>query len=275
MIRLEEDLKQYFINDSPEYYNKEGLAILIDRLWSCHKTKKDKDQFISRLIKYKKNNTEDEWYSLYAEMHSLYLVNKNLSENNFAVFSKENDNDLSLFENSVNKSIEVKSVLLKNFEKKYDTFWNKLASIPSGKAIRFTIKNPQKLTGIFKEVERLQKQGIDNYDGENIKIEVIGDISNKNKTALLGQAIFGWIPTEDFSDLIVRKIQDKNNQINKADIVIFYLHDSTYDVEDVCEALEKANDKIAILKDKNIKCFTKWSGGELIDLFYNNHKWTV
>ncbi|MFP4514515.1 MAG: hypothetical protein ACLFNO_00725 [Parcubacteria group bacterium] len=262
-----EDLKKNFIDNAPEYCNKHGLSILIDRLWQYHRTNDDRNKFISRLNKYQKNSTENEWYSLYAELHSLYLINKDLSDRDFAVFSKEENNDLILCKNSDNKNIEIKSILLKNFEKKYSALWGRLENISSGKAVEFEIKNFNKIDGAFKEVEELENRGISDYDGENIKIKVVQDINNKNKTALIGQVLVGWIPAEHLKNLIVRKIKDKDNQIEKADILIFYLHDSTYDIDDLQQVFKEVSNKLPIIKEKIVKCFTKWDGEKLIDIY--------
>lgn len=269
-----EDLKKYFIDNSPDGCDKEKLSFLIDEVWQCHPTKKDKDQFISRLIDFKKNGNKIKWYSLHAEIHSLYLISKNLPRGDSVVFSPKDNNDLLLFTSSGRESIEVKSILFNSFEENYNYILNKIENIPSGKVVYLTI-NPQKTKDVIEEIDKIKKIESEGYEGNNISIKVIKEIQDKNKTALISNPIVGWVPMEDLGSLIVDKIWDKKDQISKADTVIFYFYNSTYDVEDVCESLKKASDRVPILEDKKVKVFVKWNGGGLIDLRYNGYQWII
>ena len=246
------DLKQYFIDSSPVSYDKKGLSTLIDELWSYHINQKEKDQFISKLNKYKRNNTEEEWYSLFAEMHSLYLINRKHLGNGRAVFSPEEDNDLFLSTHDVSKKIEVKSILPGKFEKEYYKIWHKIINISSDMVVQLEIKNFKDTGSVLEEIEKIGEIGINGYNGENIAIKVIRGVGDKG--GVIGRPITFWISIEDLSNLIIRKVENKSSQINNADVVILYVYGLSNDVDDICDALNMASSEIYVLRNKEIIC---------------------
>ena len=80
MIKIEE-LKNYFLCQAPVYYNKNALSALFHHILSGHIDTSNRDLFLSKVIAFKRvpevkiREKMNAWYSLFAEMHSWYLIN--------------------------------------------------------------------------------------------------------------------------------------------------------------------------------------------------------
>jgi len=120
---LEEKIKSTFAKKAPKKYNQEAIVALLHHTEKDHKNEKG-NFFFSRLNDFDKkvNELNNNWLSLFAEIHIRYIIAEILKSSDYNVlFSRKDENDLYISKNNQKIFIEVKAIIPSRLE--LDTFW--------------------------------------------------------------------------------------------------------------------------------------------------------
>ncbi len=272
------DLKNIFLENAPERYNREALDVLFHRTINDH-IDSTEALFLTRVNDFKKNINKGKksWLSLFAEIHSRYMLAESIKKNGGKVlFSKKDENDLHIQKNKGNVSVEVKAIMPSDFQLDYDNFLKEVRNIPSGKIVSIRVKNSNNdRNEIFNNIKNKLQNLNDDYSNDDFEIKFINDSRDQNKTAFIGPPLCLWIKQEDLIKVIKQKLRDKPKQIKKANIIFFYSFHNMFDSEDFCEAIKTISTELQTIDNKKILFFTPWNRGRLIAIIKENEEWII
>lgn len=270
----EKELKNIFLENAPDYYNRKALDVLFNYTANDHE---GSTFFLSKLNDFKKNANKLNWLPLFAEIHARYMIAEKIKRFGYKIkFTKKEDNDFCISKNSKNIFVEVKAIMPSDFQLDYSDFLKIIKDIPTGKAISIKIKNYKSgRAKIFQKIKNKLINLSNNYYSDEFEIEAIKNIQDKNKTAFIGPTIGFWVNQNGLMKVIKEKLKDKSRQIIKTDIVCFYSFHNMFGPEDFCEAIKNVAKEIDYVKNKKFLCFTPWNNGQLLAIIKKNNKWLI
>ncbi len=267
-------VKENFLKKSPSNYNKKALEALLFHVFNNHKKEK-KQLFFSKLNS--KINSDDDWYSLFAELHVFYKLTKELRFEGY--FSKQEENDICLVVKNKEIFVEVKAIVPNSFQRDYDNFFENIRNIPTGKKISIKTKKYQKnRKKIFEKIKEIILKLESNHIDDELEIRILGEGKSKNKTSLIAPTIAFFPDKEGLKRLIMEKLEDKSNQISRADVVYFYSFHNVFDEEDFYEVIKNFSEEkkeLNLFDNKKFICFTHWSSFPLALFFKEKDDWNL
>lgn len=274
--KTEMELKSVFIENAPEKYNRKALEAFFRHTIEDHKNEKD-NFFFHRLNDFKKkiDKINNDWFSFFAEIHARYMIAEILKPLGYnVVFSKKDENDFCILKDSKKLFVEVKAIMPSDFQSDYDNFLKEIRKVPTGKTVSIRIKNDEidkKI--IFQAVKNKLTNLSSNYCNDDFEIKIIKSISNRNKTAFIGSVITFWVNQEGLVNVINEKLEDKPEQIKKANIICFYSFHNMFDAEDFYEAIKSIAKPINGVSNKTFLCFTPWNNGQMFAIIKKDNDW--
>lgn len=259
-----------FYKDRPFDINEKALVMLVNSAYDECRDNKEISYVKSKFSNYEKNPSESEWFAFFSELVFRKWLKEILGVDTRVIFAQKRDNDLKVIHDAEEYKVEVKTILDSDYSRIKRKAIHRIVNVPTGKSFSFKSRFP--LSRNLSKDEKLKR--LENYYNEaleyvvsnratsNWKIKEIGTIKDRKRTGIIG-FVDGYIVDELYiSQTIKNHLMKKEiirGQVNKADIICFYIYNSKIDSKAILRVI---NELPKTFEDKVFGFFTVWQGGK-------------